>query len=103
MSANPAVERPARTRGEIWEGVAFTFCRAGTIVLLAQVLLGERWVLPTVAIGTAMFYGVALAYGKRDTRCILRLPWLIILFWGAIGAAALWLIARELPWPALVR
>jgi hypothetical protein len=104
MSAEPmrATAPPVFTTGQKYERIAFTFCRAGTIVLFAQLLLGERWVLPFVALTTALLYGVAYVYGKRDTKCILRLPWVIILFWGLIGAAAIWLIARQLPWPTVL-
>jgi hypothetical protein len=92
----------ASATGQKYERIAFTFCRAGTIVLFTQLLVGERWVLPLVALTTAVLYGVAYVYGKRDTRCVLRLPWVIIVFWGVVAAVAIVLIVRGLPWPAVV-
>ena len=104
MSVSPALDtaRPSPTRGEAWERVAFTFCRAGTIVLFAQLLVGSRYILPFVALSTALLYGVAVFFGKRDTRCILRVPWVVIAFWGVIGLAAVWLALRGSGLPSLV-
>lgn len=74
-----------KTRGEVVEGVAFQFCKVATVALL----LG-RWTLPVASALAALLYIWAHFAGKKDTRCILRYPLLIALFWGAISAAAFW-------------
>ena len=73
----------------------------GVMLAVAFVVMapGEWLAQPTLP--PALLYGIALAYGKRDTRCVLRYPWLIILFWGAIGGWIAWLIAAGRPLPGL--
>ena len=78
-----------KTRGETYEGIAFNFCKAATIILIAQ-----RFALPVAAGAAAVFYVLAHAYGKRDTRCVLRIPLLIAAFWGSISLVSLYLILR---------
>lgn len=97
MSVQPGVtlEReeaaPARTKGEIYEGIAFTFCRAATIILITQ-----KFALPVSAGLAALFYVLAMAHGKKDTRCILRVPLLIAVFWGAISLASFYVIISSM-------
>lgn len=81
-----------KSRGEVYEGIAFTFCKAATIILLTQ-----KYALPVAAGLTALFYVLAEVHGKRDTRCVLRSPRLIALLWGTVSLVSLW---RLLLFPA---
>ena len=78
-----------KTRGEVYEGIAFTFCKAATVILFAQ-----KFALPIAAGAAAVFYILAEVNGKKDTRCILRVPLLIAAFWGAVALASLYLLLR---------
>ncbi len=80
-----------KTRGEVYEGIAFTFCKAATIILIAR-----DYALPAAAGACAVFYLLAYFYGKRDTRCLLRMPLLIAAFWGIIALVALYARLRPL-------
>ena len=87
-TAEPA---PRKTRGEVYEGIAFTFCKAATIILLTQ-----KFALPVAAGLAAVFYILAEIHGKKDTRCILKEPLLIATFWGAISLVSLYLLIRPM-------
>ncbi|MCC7479763.1 hypothetical protein IT575_15080 [bacterium] len=76
--------------GRKYEGIAFTFCKASTLAILAQLIAGPKYILPLIAIGTAIWYAVALLHGQKTTRCLLRVPLLIIAFWTLIGAWFAW-------------
>lgn len=93
---------PARTPGQIYEGIAFTLCKAATLALFIQLVAGPKYILPVVALGSCVYYALALSKGQRDTRCILRLPWLIILFWGGIGIFSLYLTLSGGALPSLL-
>jgi hypothetical protein len=82
-----------KTRGEVYEGIAFQFCKIATVTLLAG-----RFALPIAAAACALFYALALANGKRDTRCVLRYPWVLITVWGLVAVASLVVILN----PALL-
>lgn len=82
---------PAKTRGEVYEGIAFTFCKAATIILLTQ-----KFALPVAAGLAAIFYVLAEIHGKKDTRCILKEPLLIATFWGAISLVSLFFLLRPM-------
>ena len=82
---------PSKTKGEIYEGIAFTFCKAATIILLTQ-----RFALPVAAGSAAVFYVLADRHGKKDTRCILKKPWLIAGFWGTVCVVSLYLTLRPM-------
>jgi len=82
---HPAASVPPRTRGEIYEGLAFTFCKTATICLLAQ-----RFALPVAAGLAAVFFVLAHVQGKRESRCILRVPLLIAALWGAVCVGWFW-------------
>ena len=86
---------PLKTRGEIYEGIAFQFCKVATVALICG-----RFALPVASGLCAVFYVMAIAQGKRDTRCFLRHPWLIASLWGLVSVASLVLIIRPelLPW-----
>ena len=88
LSVAPA---PGRTRGEVYEGLAFTFCKAATIVLLTQ-----KFALPVASGAAALFYVLADRHGKKDTRCTLRVPLLIAAFWGAVCLVSLYAMVRPL-------
>ncbi|MGV3615018.1 MAG: hypothetical protein ACO1SV_06750 [Fimbriimonas sp.] len=76
-------ERP-KGRGEVYEGIAFQFCKVATVALIAG-----RFALPLAAGLCAIFYVLAWSKGKRHTRCVLEYPLLIALFWGIVSALAL--------------
>jgi hypothetical protein len=68
-----------KTLGEKFEGIAFTFCKAATIILLTQ-----KFALPIASGAAAAFYIGAYALGKKDTCCWLKWPPLIAGFWGLV-------------------
>jgi hypothetical protein len=74
-----------KSKGELFEGIAFAFCRAATIILIAG-----KWALPVAAGATAIFYLLAIGHGQKETRCVLRAPLLIALFWGAVCGISLY-------------
>ncbi len=81
-------------KGETYEGIAFQFCKIATVTLLAG-----RFALPLAAAACAVFYALALANGKRDTRCVLRYPWLLIILWSTVAMVSATLII----WPMFKR
>jgi hypothetical protein len=83
--------RPPLSRPEKYERMAFTFCRMGTVGLLAWVLSPAIFVL-AVAIVAIVLYGRSISLGVSWSKCFLRKPTLIIGAWAAIAAAdAVWL------------
>jgi hypothetical protein len=85
-------QRPPLTRAQKYERLAFTFCKMGTVGLLAWLLTPPIFVL-LVAVGAIGLYGQALALGIRRSQCVLRRPLLIMGFWTVIAAAdATWLV-----------
>ena len=97
MRAQLDVEPPAAVlgqppmRGEVYERLAFTFCKAATIILLTQ-----RFALPVAAGAAAVFYILADRHGKKNTRCVLRVPLLIAAIWSAVCVVSLYPILRPL-------
>ncbi len=91
LSSAPPTGREPKTRGEVYEGIAFTFCKVATVVLLAQ-----RFALPLAAGAAAAFYVLAYWQGKKDTRCVARYPLAIATFWGAVAVFSLYLTARPM-------
>ena len=81
------------TKGEQYEKIAFTFCRAATIVLLTG-----KYALPVASGAAAVLYLLAHRHGKTDTRCILGRPLVIAAFWGAICIASLAMHLRPYLW-----
>ncbi len=77
-----------KTTGEVYEGIAFTFCKAATVALICG-----RYALPVAAAAAAAYYVLAWRHGQRTTRCILRYPLVIVAFW--LTVLAFWL-AREM-------
>lgn len=80
-----------KTRGEVYEGIAFTFCKAATIILFTG-----PFALPVASGAAAIFYLLAHRAGKHDTRCILKRPLLIAAFWATISLISLAVITRPL-------
>jgi hypothetical protein len=65
-------------QGEMFEGWAFTFCKAAFLVLL----LG-RYSLIALAGAATVFYLLASARGVREWRCWAKPPW-VTLFWAGV-------------------
>lgn len=82
--ASPTSAPRAKTQGEVYEGIAFTFCKAATIILFTG-----PYALPVASGAATIFYLLAHRHGKTDTRCILQRPLLIAAFWGTICALSL--------------
>ena len=74
-----------KSTGQKLEGVAFSFCKAATVALIFQ-----KFALPAAAVLSAVFFILAVVYGKKDTKCVLRYPLVIAVFWLAIATA--WLV-----------
>jgi hypothetical protein len=84
--------RPPLSRPEKYERMAFTFCRMGTIGLIAWVVTPPIFVL-AVAIVAIALYAKSITLGVSWSKCFLRRPTLIIGFWAAVAALDLyWLL-----------
>jgi hypothetical protein len=84
--------RPPRSRPEKYEHLAFTFCRMGTVGLVAWLVSPAVLVL-VVSVVAIVLYGRAVSLGVGWTKCFLRRPTLIIGFWGIVAVAdAYWLV-----------
>ena len=81
-----------RSTGEKLEGIAFQFCKIATVAFL----LG-RFTLPVASALAAVLYVAAHFKGKHDTRCILRYPLLIAIFWGTISCIS-WVLVLNPSW-----
>lgn len=79
-------QRPPLSRAQKYERLAFTFCKMGTVGLLAWVLTPPIFVL-LVAVGAIYLYGRALALGITRSQCVLRRPLLIMGFWAAVATS----------------
>jgi hypothetical protein len=97
----PVVLRPALSRPEKYERLAFTFCRMGTTGLIAWALTPALFVL-VVSIVAIALYGRSISLGVDRTRCFLRRPTLVIGAWAAVAAAdAVWLFVLGQRLPAI--
>jgi hypothetical protein len=84
--------RPPLTRPEKYERMAFTFCRMGTVGLIAWVVTPPIFVLAVALVAIAL-YAKSITLGVSWSKCFLRRPTLIIGVWAAIAAADLyWLL-----------
>ncbi len=83
--------RPARTPGETYEGLAFTFCKTAVIILFTQ-----RFALAVAAGAAAVFYLLAYRHGQRTTRCVGRTPLLIAGFWSVVSAISIYVTVRPM-------
>jgi hypothetical protein len=91
MNAPTALESSdQKTRGDIYEGIAFNFCKIATVLLLLEILRLGRWALPITAGLAAVLFLLAHLYGTRTSRCILKKPLLIAAFWAVVVIAWLW-------------
>lgn len=85
-------QRPPLTRAQKYDRMAFTFCKMGTVGLIAWLLTPPVFVL-IVALAAIYLYGRAVALGITRSQCILRRPMLIMGFWAVVAAAdATWLV-----------
>jgi len=66
--------------GERYEAAAFTFCKAGTLMLL----LG-KWALLITALCAAGLYLQAHRHGCRQSRCVMKFPLAIAGFWSLVA------------------
>lgn len=83
--------RPPLTPPEKYEKLAFTFCRMGTVGLIAWALSPALFVL-IVAIVAIVLYAKSITLGVSWSKCFLRRPTLIIGVWAAIAVVdAIWL------------
>ena len=105
MTASPAVGpqtyvRPPLTPPEKYERLAFTFCRMGTVGLIAWVATPAIFVLIVAVVAIAL-YAKSITLGVSWSKCFLRRPTLIIAVWTAIALADLvWLVGFGGRWPA---
>jgi hypothetical protein len=72
--------------------MAFTFCRMGTVGLIAWAVTPPIFVLVVALVAIAL-YAKSITLGVSWSKCFLRRPTLIIGVWAAIAAADLyWLV-----------
>jgi hypothetical protein len=91
--------RPPLSTPEKYERLAFTFCRMGTVGLIAW-LVGPAWFVLVVAIVAIALYAKSITLGVSWSKCFLRRPTLIIGFWAAVAAVdAYWIfvLGQRLP------
>jgi hypothetical protein len=91
--------RPPLTRPEKYERLAFTFCKMGTVGLMAWALTPPVFVLIVASVAIVL-YARSITLGVSWSRCFLRRPTLIIGFWALVAAADLvWLfvLGQRLP------
>lgn len=82
------------SRAEKYERLAFTFCKMGTVGLLAWLLTPPIFVLLVASIAIVL-YARAFTLGLTRSRCFLRKPALIVAFWSVVVVAdAGWLLLR---------
>ena len=97
MSATRAVGpasyvRPPLSPPEKYERLAFTFCRMGTVGLIAWLVSPAVFVL-VVAIVAIALYAKSITLGVSWSKCFLRRPTLIIGFWAVVAVLDLyWLL-----------
>ncbi len=94
-----AYVRPPLSPPEKYERLAFTFCRMGTVGLIAWAVGPAIFVLIVAVVAIAL-YAKSISLGVSWSKCLLRRPTLIIAFWAAIAiadAAWLFLFGGRLP------
>ena len=85
--------RPPLSPPEKYERLAFTFCRMGTVGLIAWLVSPAVFVL-VVAIVAIVLYAKSITLGVSWSKCFLRRPTLIIGFWAVVAVLDLyWLLA----------
>ena len=75
-----------QNKGKVYEGYAFTFCKAAFLVLIFQ-----RYSLLALSGLATLFYLLASWRGVKRWRCWAKPPY-VTLFWAAIFAWNLWLL-----------
>jgi hypothetical protein len=91
--------RPPLSQPEKYERMAFTFCRMGTVGLIAWVVTPAVFVLVVAVVAIAL-YAKSITLGVSWSKCFLRRPTLIIGVWAAIAIADLvWLLVLGQRWP----
>jgi hypothetical protein len=92
--------RPPLSRPEKYERLAFTFCRMGTVGLIAWLVTPAVFVL-VVALAAILLYARSVTLGVSWSKCFLRRPTYIIGFWSLVAAGDLyWLLVLGGRWPA---
>jgi hypothetical protein len=85
--------RPPLSPPEKYERLAFTFCRMGTVGLIAWVV-GPAWFVLAVALIAIALYAKSITLGVSWSKCFLRRPTLIIGFWATVAVVdAYWIFA----------
>jgi hypothetical protein len=93
--------RPPLSPPEKYERLAFTFCRMGTVGLIAWVVTPAVFVLIVAVVAIAL-YVKSITLGVSWSKCFLRRPTLIIGFWGIVAVLDLyWLTVLGGRLPAL--
>jgi hypothetical protein len=83
--------RPPLSQPEKYERLAFTFCRMGTVGLIAWAVTPAVFVLVVALVAIAL-YAKSITLGVSWSKCFLRRPTLIIGVWAGIAALdAVWL------------
>jgi hypothetical protein len=84
--------RPPLSPPEKYERLAFTFCRMGTVGLIAWLVTPAVFVLVVALVAIAL-YAKSITLGVSWSKCFLRRPTLIIGFWAVVAALDLyWLV-----------
>ena len=78
---------PVRSPGQVYEGIAFTFCKCATVALVCG-----RFTLAVAALAAAVFYVLTYVKGERGTRCVLGPPLVVAAVWLVVGSASLALV-----------
>ncbi len=78
--------RPPLSPPEKYERLAFTFCRMGTVGLIAWLVTPAVFVLVVAVVAIAL-YAKSITLGVSWSKCFLRRPTLIIGFWAVVAAA----------------
>jgi hypothetical protein len=71
-------EYDRQKQGRVYEGYAFTFCKAALLALIFQ-----RYTLLAVSGLSTLFYILASLKGIKEFHCWAKPPWVTI-FWGMI-------------------
>ena len=76
-------------QGRMFEGWAFTFCKAAFLVLIFQ-----RYSLLALSGLATLFYLLAAWRGVTEYRCWAKPPW-VTLFWAVVFAGSLYLLWKR--------
>ena len=85
-----ATARP-NDKAEHYGNLAVSFCRAGTLILIAQ-----QFALPVIAGAAAFCFALALRHDNKNVRCFPKYPLFIITFWTIVCAVSLYLRLRPM-------